>query len=370
MGKRTTFWVSKNGDTADLRRYFNNIGKELRRKEITPTDPGRRMEKETCFAFIRAIITPEAGITRVVFDDRTGAVIIVARHPGHVIGRLGNTQRRIREETGWRPYGSYPHPPDPRNMALLRARFRAEEKMRRWAAKTPMNPCSACGKPTPFLGERHHPKYGGKPFCARCQAREKGVPFVTNTIEFRPQVRYKGRLLPDNIKLAYFAHLVEAWHPITREKDWKPSVGEMDELTRQLRDIRKQIQDQKGRGEEVTALEATMHGIMAKQITVTQKFETILARWLKGLHPSVASERLNKLRGLITRDLPIPLVVVHDILLIDRRTFKKVVLPRAKELGSRVGGGQIRINDQNAGALLGELNQLFMIMEQAEGEKR
>ena len=73
-----------------------------KRIEIRP-DLSISLEPEKTKEKIRAIVPEDAGIQEIYFEPELGKVVIEVRKPGLVIGKGGETFRRIKHETLWLP---------------------------------------------------------------------------------------------------------------------------------------------------------------------------------------------------------------------------------------------------------------------------
>ena len=73
-----------------------------KRIEIRP-EKNISLDKEAAAEIIKEIVPKEAKIKDIYFEPERGLVIIAAEKPGLVIGKLGETFKRIRNETFWTP---------------------------------------------------------------------------------------------------------------------------------------------------------------------------------------------------------------------------------------------------------------------------
>ncbi|RLE50751.1 MAG: beta-CASP ribonuclease aCPSF1 [Candidatus Methanomethylicota archaeon] len=78
------------------------IAREIKKRIVVRADPKARKPIEEAKKIIMEIVPPEAEITDIFFDSSIGEVIIQAKKPGLVIGKGGQTLKRIAYETGWR----------------------------------------------------------------------------------------------------------------------------------------------------------------------------------------------------------------------------------------------------------------------------
>ena len=79
------------------------VAKTLQKRIVVRADPSVRMEKDKAIEKIRELVPPEAEITKIIFDDTLGEVIIEAKKPGLVIGKSGVTLKEITKAINWRP---------------------------------------------------------------------------------------------------------------------------------------------------------------------------------------------------------------------------------------------------------------------------
>ncbi|MHA1731274.1 MAG: beta-CASP ribonuclease aCPSF1, partial [Promethearchaeota archaeon] len=99
---------------------LKNLAKQMRKRIVVRSDPSVRKPREETAAFIRETTPDEAEITKIIFDDNIGEVSIEAKKPGLVIGKGGETLKRIRLETLWRPTVIRTPPIDSRTVKIVR----------------------------------------------------------------------------------------------------------------------------------------------------------------------------------------------------------------------------------------------------------
>jgi KH/beta-lactamase-domain protein len=78
------------------------VGQLKKRIEVRPEN-SLTMDQEAAKKMIKEIVPKEAKITNIYFEPERSLVIIAAEKPGMVIGKGGETFRRIRSETFWVP---------------------------------------------------------------------------------------------------------------------------------------------------------------------------------------------------------------------------------------------------------------------------
>ncbi len=81
----------------------SNLAKELKKRINVRTDKSLNLGYEEAEEKIRAILPEDAGLRRVYFNDSFSEVVLEALKPGLVIGKGGETSKRIIVETGWTP---------------------------------------------------------------------------------------------------------------------------------------------------------------------------------------------------------------------------------------------------------------------------
>ncbi len=79
------------------------LARKIRKRIVIRSDPKRRMAKDETIFYIKNLIGEESEITSLDFDDNLGEVIIDADKPGVIIGKSGETLRKIISKTLWRP---------------------------------------------------------------------------------------------------------------------------------------------------------------------------------------------------------------------------------------------------------------------------
>ncbi|MCP4764295.1 MAG: beta-CASP ribonuclease aCPSF1, partial [archaeon] len=87
-------------DDSDILRV---LAKKMRKRIVIRSDPEVRMEKDEAVDFIQNLVSTEADITKIFFDENLGEITIEAKKPGLVIGKLGVNLKELRSKTLWRP---------------------------------------------------------------------------------------------------------------------------------------------------------------------------------------------------------------------------------------------------------------------------
>ncbi len=82
---------------------IKDIVSELRKRIVIRADPSLWTEPEKAKKIIKDIVPKEAEIKKIEFEPEFSKVLIYARKPGIVIGKNGETLKKIKEMTGWSP---------------------------------------------------------------------------------------------------------------------------------------------------------------------------------------------------------------------------------------------------------------------------
>jgi predicted metal-dependent RNase len=80
-----------------------SIVKELKKRVEVRPDLSITMEPEKAKKEIEKIVPEDAGIRAIYFEPELGKVVIESQKPGLVIGKGGETFRKIKEKTFWLP---------------------------------------------------------------------------------------------------------------------------------------------------------------------------------------------------------------------------------------------------------------------------
>ncbi|GAF91525.1 unnamed protein product, partial [marine sediment metagenome] len=94
--KNKSFFSNCEGPVRELVRGLK------KRIEIRP-DPSISMDMEKAKKKIKEIVPESAGLVEIYFEPELGKVIIEVQKPGLVIGKGGETYKRIKNETFWLP---------------------------------------------------------------------------------------------------------------------------------------------------------------------------------------------------------------------------------------------------------------------------
>lgn len=82
---------------------IKEIVNEIKKRIELRADKDLLMSNEKTEEAIRAIIPVEADITNILFDNHRSIVVIEAKKPGMVIGKMGSTLDEIKDKTLWTP---------------------------------------------------------------------------------------------------------------------------------------------------------------------------------------------------------------------------------------------------------------------------
>ena len=80
---------------------IGKIAKRIRRKIVLRTPLDAMMDMSEASEVIRSIVPEEADITEMYFDACYREVTIQCKQPGTAIGRRGENNAKIRDQTGW-----------------------------------------------------------------------------------------------------------------------------------------------------------------------------------------------------------------------------------------------------------------------------
>jgi len=111
---------------------IKNIVKILKKRIVVRGDPENRLNGKIAEKKIREIVPEEAGIHSIFFNEITGEAEIEAEKPGYVIGKDGQTFKKILATTLWYPKVSRKPPISSRTITEVRELYRskAEERLR------------------------------------------------------------------------------------------------------------------------------------------------------------------------------------------------------------------------------------------------
>lgn len=112
----------------DEREEIRNLVKHLRKRIVVRSDPEIRMMNDETVKFIQKTIPEEAEVTKIMFNENLGEVIIEAKKPGVAIGKSGTNLKTIKKETMWLPQVIRTPPIESRTVALVRSMLQKERQ--------------------------------------------------------------------------------------------------------------------------------------------------------------------------------------------------------------------------------------------------
>jgi len=117
--------IMRNGE------LIKTLAKELKKRISIRPDPDVLIPPEKAEGMIKELVPPEAEITNISFDPSVGEVLIEARKPGLVIGKNGETLRRIAQKVRWAPRVIRTPPIPSQTIYSIRQILQVESKDRR-----------------------------------------------------------------------------------------------------------------------------------------------------------------------------------------------------------------------------------------------
>ncbi|RLI64323.1 MAG: beta-CASP ribonuclease aCPSF1 [Promethearchaeia archaeon] len=112
----------------DDREEIRNLVKQLRKRIVVRSDPEIRMMNDETVKFIQKTIPEEAEVSKIMFNENLGEVIIEAKKPGVAIGKSGTNLKVIKKETMWLPQVIRTPPIESRTVALVRSMLQKERQ--------------------------------------------------------------------------------------------------------------------------------------------------------------------------------------------------------------------------------------------------
>jgi uncharacterized protein len=123
---------SKNEDfIGNEREEIKILVKKLRKRIVVRSDPSIRLENDLTVAFIKENVPEDAEITKIMFNENLGEVIIEAKKPGVVIGKAGINLKTIKKKTFWLPCVIRTPPIESRTVALVRSMLQKERQLQK-----------------------------------------------------------------------------------------------------------------------------------------------------------------------------------------------------------------------------------------------
>lgn len=108
-----------------------NLVKRLRKRIVVRSDPSIRVNNDETVSFIQQIVPTEAEITKILFNENLGEVVVEARKPGVAIGKAGQNLRDIKKKTNWLPRVIRTPPIESRTVALVRSMLQKERQLQK-----------------------------------------------------------------------------------------------------------------------------------------------------------------------------------------------------------------------------------------------
>ena len=107
---------------------IKNLVKKLRKRIVVRSDPSIRQDNDETVAILKKIIPEEADITKIMFNENLGEVIIESSKPGVAIGKAGEKLKEIKKQTYWIPRVIRTPPIESRTVALVRSMLQKERQ--------------------------------------------------------------------------------------------------------------------------------------------------------------------------------------------------------------------------------------------------
>jgi len=107
---------------------IKNLVKKLRKRIVVRSDPSIRKDNDETVEVLKKIIPDEADITKIMFNENLGEVIIETKKPGVAIGKAGEKLKLIKKQTFWIPRVIRTPPIESRTVALVRSMLQKERQ--------------------------------------------------------------------------------------------------------------------------------------------------------------------------------------------------------------------------------------------------
>ncbi|MHA1719495.1 MAG: beta-CASP ribonuclease aCPSF1 [Promethearchaeota archaeon] len=107
---------------------IKNLVKKLRKRIVVRSDPSIRKDNNETVDIIKKIIPDDAEVTKIMFNENLGEVIIETKKPGVAIGKSGEKLKEIKKETFWIPKVIRTPPIESRTVALVRSMLQKERQ--------------------------------------------------------------------------------------------------------------------------------------------------------------------------------------------------------------------------------------------------
>ncbi len=105
--------------------------KRLRKRIVVRSDPTIRMGNDETVEKIKELIPEDAEVSKIMFNENLGEVIIEATKPGVAIGKAGLNLKQIKKITLWIPQVIRTPPIESRTVALVRSMLQKERQLQK-----------------------------------------------------------------------------------------------------------------------------------------------------------------------------------------------------------------------------------------------
>ena len=110
---------------------IKTLVKRMRKRIVVRSDPTIRKDNNSTVEKIKEVIPKEAEISKIMFNENLGEVIIEAKKPGVAIGKSGVNLHQIKNATMWIPHVIRTPPIESRTVALVRAMLQKERQLQK-----------------------------------------------------------------------------------------------------------------------------------------------------------------------------------------------------------------------------------------------
>ena len=94
-GPEISIYSSSEKFIGDDREIIKNLVKKLRKRIVVRSDPSIRLDNDETVEYIKSAIPEDAEVSKIMFNENLGEVIIEARKPGVAIGKSGTNIKQI-----------------------------------------------------------------------------------------------------------------------------------------------------------------------------------------------------------------------------------------------------------------------------------
>ena len=127
-GPEISIYSSSEKFIGDDREEVKNLVKKLRKRIVVRSDPSIRLDNDETVEYIKSAIPEDAEVSKIMFNENLGEVIIEARKPGVAIGKSGTNLKQIKKKTMWLPQVIRTPPIESRTVALVRSMLQKERQ--------------------------------------------------------------------------------------------------------------------------------------------------------------------------------------------------------------------------------------------------